>query len=143
MAVVDSRTWLMHLSDKESWRLLDEHEVGRIGVLVNSAPEIYPVNYRTDGRSILFRTEAGTKLAGLERSPSVCFEIDGLEPATRSGWSVLVKGRARSLVDADEVRRASRNQLDYWSIGPKPHLVRIVPSEVTGRRIMPTRGDEH
>jgi nitroimidazol reductase NimA-like FMN-containing flavoprotein (pyridoxamine 5'-phosphate oxidase superfamily) len=137
MGIIDTRTWLMHLSEKDSWRLLDEHEVGRIGVLVNSAPEIYPVNYRTDDRTILFRTEAGTKLDGLERSPSVCFEIDGIEPATRTGWSVLVKGRARALVHADEVVAASRHPLDYWSIGPKPHWVQIVPQEVTGRRIMP------
>ena len=105
MAVIDSRTWLLHLSDAECWRLLDEHAVGRVGVLVDSAPEIYPVNYRTDGRSILFRTDPGSKLHGLERSPSACFEIDGLEPASRTGWSVLVKGRAHLLVDADEVHR--------------------------------------
>jgi nitroimidazol reductase NimA-like FMN-containing flavoprotein (pyridoxamine 5'-phosphate oxidase superfamily) len=138
MAVIDSRTWLIHLSDAECWKLLDEHAVGRIGVLVNSAPEVYPVNYRTDGRSLLFRTDPGSKLHGLERSPSVCFEIDGLEPASRTGWSVLVKGRARQLVDADEVRSASRHQLDYWSIGAKAHWVRIDPYEVTGRRILPS-----
>jgi nitroimidazol reductase NimA-like FMN-containing flavoprotein (pyridoxamine 5'-phosphate oxidase superfamily) len=140
MAIVDdSRTWLIHLSEKDCWRLLDTHAVGRIGVLNDSAPEIYPVNYRTEGRSILFRTDPGSKLHGLERSPSVCFEIDGIEPATRTGWSVLVKGRARRLVDADEVRAAARHHLDYWSIGPKSHWVQIDPHEVTGRRLMPGR----
>jgi uncharacterized protein len=141
MAVIDSRTWLIHLSDTECWRLLDAHAVGRVGVLVDSAPEIYPVNYRTDGRSILFRTDPGSKLQGLERSPSVCFEIDGLEPASRTGWSVLVKGRAHRLVDADEVRSAARHHLDYWSIGPKAIWVRIDPLEVTGRRLMPSGRD--
>ena len=137
MAVIDSRTWLIHLSDKDCWRLLDSHAVGRVGVINDSAPEIYPVNYRTDGHSILFRTDPGSKLHSLERSPSVCFEIDGIEPSTRTGWSVLVKGRARSLVDADEVRSAARLELDYWSIGPKSRWVRIDPLEVTGRRLMP------
>ena len=141
MAMIDSRTWLLHLSDAECWRLLDEHAVGRIGVLVDSAPEVYPVNYRTDGRSILFRTDPGSKLHGLERSPSVCFELDAIEPASRTGWSVLVKGRARPLVDADEVRAATRRPLDYWSIGPKAHWVRIDPYEVTGRRILPRRDE--
>jgi nitroimidazol reductase NimA-like FMN-containing flavoprotein (pyridoxamine 5'-phosphate oxidase superfamily) len=137
MAIVDSRTWLIHLSEADCWRLLEEHPVGRVGVLVNSAPEIYPVNYRVDGRSILFRTDTGTKLAGLERSPSVCFEIDAIEPASKTGWSVLVKGRAHPLVDSDEVRAAGREPLEYWSIATKPHWVRIDPHEVTGRRIMP------
>ena len=139
MAVIDSRTWLIHLSDTECWRLLDEHAVGRIGVLVDSAPEIYPVNYRTDGRTVLFRTDPGSKLHGLVRSPSVSFEIDGLEPASHTGWSVLLKGRARELVDAEEVRSASHPDLEYWSIGPKAHWVRIEPYEVTGRRIMPRK----
>jgi nitroimidazol reductase NimA-like FMN-containing flavoprotein (pyridoxamine 5'-phosphate oxidase superfamily) len=132
---------MIHLSEQECWRELDSHAVGRVGVLVDSAPEIYPVNYRTDGRSIIFRTDPGSKLRGLERSPSICFEIDGLEPATKTGWSVLVKGRARRLVDADEVRSAARHDLDYWSVGPKALWVRIDPLEVTGRRILPnTKG---
>jgi len=140
MTVIDSRTWLIHLSDSECWRLLDEHAVGRIGVLVDSAPEIYPVNYRTDGRTILFRTDPGSKLRGLERSPSVSFEIDDVEPESRTGWSVLVKGRARELVDAGEVRVASQPGLDHWSIGAKAHWVRIEPYEVTGRQLMAPKG---
>jgi len=137
MAVIDSRTWMIHLSESECWRLLDEQAVGRVGVLVNSAPEVYPVNYRTDGRSVLFRTDPGSKLQGLGRSPSVCFEIDGLDPAAHAGWSVLVKGRARVLLAADERRAAAHMPLEGWSVGPKEHWVRIEPNEVTGRQILP------
>jgi nitroimidazol reductase NimA-like FMN-containing flavoprotein (pyridoxamine 5'-phosphate oxidase superfamily) len=142
MAIVDGRTWLEHLAPKECWDLLRSVPVGRVGVLVDSAPEIYPVNHVVDGHSVVFRTDRGQKLRGLDRSPSVCFEVDGYDPSTSTGWSVLVKGRAREVIAADEERRLLGLDLRYWSVGPKPRWVRIEPAEVTGRRILrPERGD--
>ncbi len=106
---------------------------------VDSAPEIYPVNYRTDGRSILFRTDPGSKLHGLERDPTRASRSTGSSRVPHRMERPL-KGRAHLLVDADEVHAAARARLEYWSIGTKAHWVRIEPYEVTGRRIMP-RGD--
>ena len=137
MAVVDGRTWLEHLSSQECWELLASTPVGRIGVLVDSAPEIYPVNHAVDGQTIVFRTDRGQKLRGLDRSPAVCFEVDGFDAAASTGWSVLVKGRAREVVTAEEERELLLGiDLRYWSAGPKPRLIRIEPTEVTGRRIL-------
>jgi nitroimidazol reductase NimA-like FMN-containing flavoprotein (pyridoxamine 5'-phosphate oxidase superfamily) len=104
-------------------------------VVVDTAPEVYPVNHRVDGDSIVFRTDPGGKLHALHRTPSVCFQIDGFHPDTHDGWSVLVKGRATEIVGADALRRAEAQPLEYWGLGPKGHWVRIVPAEVTGRRI--------
>jgi nitroimidazol reductase NimA-like FMN-containing flavoprotein (pyridoxamine 5'-phosphate oxidase superfamily) len=135
MGAVDGRTWLEHLSPAECWRLLASTPVGRIGVLNDSAPEIYPVNHVVDRETIVFRTDAGGKLRGLTRSPAVCYQVDGIVPADATGWSVLVKGRAVEVDDADEVRAVARLPLRYWSVGHKPHWVRILPAEVSGRRI--------
>jgi nitroimidazol reductase NimA-like FMN-containing flavoprotein (pyridoxamine 5'-phosphate oxidase superfamily) len=135
MATIDGRTWLEILTPAECWNLLAETPVGRIGVLVDSAPEIYPVNHVVDRDTIVFRTSPGGKLRGLDRSPAVCFQIDGIDPQTRTGWSVLVKGRAIELHDADSLRRVSGLKLDYWAVGHKPNWIRIEPVEVTGRRI--------
>jgi len=137
MAIVDARTWLEHLSANECWDLLASTPVGRIGVLVDSAPEIYPVNHSVDGHTVVFRTDRGQKLRGLDRSPSVCFEVDGFDPVTKTGWSVLVKGRAREVTSAEEERRLLVDlNLEYWSAGSKPNWVRIEPTDVTGRRIL-------
>jgi len=136
VAVIDGRSWLEHLSAAACWNLLAEAGVGRVGVLVDSAPEIYPVNFVVDGESVVFRTDPGSKLRGLDRSPSVCFEVDQLDLDARTGWSVLVKGRALEVTGGDEVRRVEALPLRYWSVGEKAHWVRIVPTEVTGRRIL-------
>jgi nitroimidazol reductase NimA-like FMN-containing flavoprotein (pyridoxamine 5'-phosphate oxidase superfamily) len=143
MAIIDPKTWLEHIPVLECWELLGSTPVGRIGVLVDSAPEIYPVNHVVDGQSIVFRTERGEKLRGLERSPSVCFEVDGYDPDERTGWSVLVKGRAHEVTAAEDERRLLRLDLRYWSVGPKPRWIRIEPIEVTGRRIHRPDEGEH
>jgi len=135
MAVIDGRTWLERLSSGDCWNLLAETPVGRVGVLNDSAPEIYPVNHVVDQATIVFRTDPGSKLHGLLRSPAVCYQIDGIDPDTSTGWSVLVKGTATELTHPDDLRRVAELPLEYWSIGRKQHWIRITPTEVTGRRI--------
>ena len=135
MATIDGRTSLEFLSVPACWSLLASTPVGRIGVLNDSAPEIYPVNHVVDGRTIVFRTDPGSKLRGLLRSPSVCYEVDGLDPAGSTGWSVLVKGRADQIRDPAEIRRVAALPLHHWVPGGRAHWIRIAPVEVTGRRI--------
>ena len=135
MATIDGRTSLEFLSVPACWSLIASTPIGRIGVLNDSAPEIYPVNHVVDGRTIVFRTDPGSKLRGLLRSPSVCYEVDGLDPAENTGWSVLVKGRADQIRDPDELRRVAGLPLPHWVPGGQAHWVRIAPVEVTGRRI--------
>jgi nitroimidazol reductase NimA-like FMN-containing flavoprotein (pyridoxamine 5'-phosphate oxidase superfamily) len=135
MALIDGRTWLEHLSARQCWELLAGTPVGRVGVINDSAPEIYPVNHAVDGDSIVFRTDPGSKLRGLTRSPSVCYEVDGIDRDDATGWSVLVKGRAVEVRDPDELRRLAALPLRYWTLGDKAHWVRVVANEVTGRRI--------
>jgi hypothetical protein len=131
----DRGIWVEHLSEDVCWDRLASCQVGRLGVLVDSAPEVYPVNFVVDGRTIVFRTDPGTKLRALERSPSVCFEVDDADVERRVGWSVLVKGRAEEVTDVDQVERLARLPLAIWGIGDKAHWVRIAALEISGRRV--------
>ncbi len=131
----DRPSWLEYLSPAECWTLLSLHPIGRVGVLVDSAPEVYPVNHVVDHETVVFRTDGGNKLRGIDRSPSVCYEADGLNLDDCTGWSVLVKGRAVELSSPDDLRRAAALPLRFWAPGERAHWIRIVPREVTGRRI--------
>jgi nitroimidazol reductase NimA-like FMN-containing flavoprotein (pyridoxamine 5'-phosphate oxidase superfamily) len=142
MTAADRHTWVEHLGADECWRLLAAAPVGRLGVINNSGPEIYPVNHAVDGHSIIFRTDPSSMLAALSRTPAVCFQIDGIDLAAETGWSVLVKGRASELVDTADLRRAAALRLRYWSLGDKEHWVRIDPAEVTGRRIWHSQDED-
>ncbi len=137
-------TSIEYLSPDECWRLLASTPVGRIGVLADSAPEIYPVNHVVDGHTLVFRTAPGTKLRSLLRTPLVCFEVDGIDADAATGWSVLVKGRAAQIVAPEELRAAQQLPLLFWPLGATAHWIRIVPDEVTGRRTwsqVPARPD--
>ena len=135
MAVIEGRTWPDLLAVEECWRLVEAEEIGRVAVLVDGIPEIYPVNHAVDDHSIIFRTDPGSKLRGIVRSPMVCFEVDAIDPATQRGWSVMVKGRATELAAPTEIARAKALPLRYWARGEKSHWISIEPLEVSGRRI--------
>lgn len=137
MTVIDGRTWLEMIQPEECWRLIDEQPIGRVSILVDGLPEIYPINHLVDRRTIVFRTDAGSKLRGLVHSPMLCFEVDGVDAKHHLGWSVLVKGRAVPLDSAAAMARVADLPLSPWAQGEKSHWIRIEPVEVTGRRIRP------
>ena len=54
---------LEELTRQECLALLSVHSVGRIAVIGHdNLPFVVPVNYRMTGDTVLFRTDAGTKL---------------------------------------------------------------------------------
>lgn len=117
--------------------LIGTQRVGRVAILVEGVPEIYPINFAVDARTIVFRTDPGSKLRGLVNSPMVCFEVDGTDARHRDGWSVLVKGRAVGLTTVADLAQVKDVAVDPWAGGAKSHWIRIEPIEVTGRRIHP------
>jgi uncharacterized protein len=105
-------------------------------VLVDDrGPLALPVNFVLNQYTVLFRTDEGTKLDVAVRLGPVAFQIDGVDQATRTGWSVLVRGEAKEVTDPAELALVRRLPLYPWAPGAKDHYVRILPSSLTGRRI--------
>ncbi len=125
------------LSTAESRRLLEGQEIGRLALPTGGTPEIFPVNYAVSGDEIIFRTDEGLKLTLAERG-QVAFEVDGIDVEAREGWSVIVKGRAEEVTVHDQPalrERVSALALYPWAEGDRGHWVRIVPNQISGRRI--------
>lgn len=120
------------LSESASWDLLASVALGRLVTSVQDEPEIFPVNFVVQHRTVLFRTAEGTKLVSTAINSRVLFEADDHDAA--EGWSVIVKGTARMLRTDEEIREAERAQLLPWTATLKQHYVRILPLSVTGRR---------
>ena len=121
------------LSAAESWALLTDSVVGRLAVIVDNHPEIFPVNHHVDRGSVVFRTAAGTKLAGCT-GHRVAFEVDGYDLVTWSAWSVVVKGEAQQVNRLYDVLEVIELPLFPWHSAPKPHFIRIELDSITGRR---------
>jgi uncharacterized protein len=122
------------LSETECWNLLESVALGRLVTSVDGQPAIFPVNFAVQHRSVLFRTAEGTKLISSAINNQVLFEADG-NTADR-GWSVILKGTARTLRTDEELEEARRAWLFPWTATPKPHFVRIRPLSITGRRFV-------
>ncbi len=120
------------LSETECWNLLSSRSLGRLVTTVDGQPEIFPVNFVVQHRTVLFRTAEGTKLVSTAINHNVLFEVD--DHNVVEGWSVIVKGMARSLRTDEEIAEADGAQLLPWIATVKPHYVRIRPMSVTGRR---------
>jgi len=120
------------LSESESWNLLASVALGRLVTSVDGEPEIFPVNFVVQHRTVLFRTAEGTKLVSAAINNRVLFEADDHNVA--EGWSVIVKGSARILRTDEEIDDAERGQLLPWTSTVKQHYVRVKPLAVTGRR---------
>ena len=130
------RSGLEVLSEEECWRFLEAHHVGRLAVTIVDEPEIFPINYVVDGRTIVYLTAEGTKLAATLLGTAVAFEIDAADPMFHTGWSVVVRARAEEITALDDLMEAERLPLQPWGPGDKRRYVRLVPTAVTGRRII-------
>src|SRR5215204_6365214 len=90
------RNGLEVLAPDECLRLLATATLGRIGVTSGALPTVLPINFRFDGRRILFRTGVGTKLDAATHNAVVAFEVDEIDPLAHTGWSVGAGGRRRA-----------------------------------------------
>ena len=131
------------LSYDECFELLQEESVGRIAVLADPYPLIFPVNYRLvelpDGHTpghtwIAIRTRPGNTI---DRAPGfVSFEIDGVDRVHRSGWSVLVTGTMHE-VDRGAAEFRVRFDTHPWLDVDRDCWLVIHPTRITGRRVGP------
>ncbi|HEV2450580.1 MAG TPA: pyridoxamine 5'-phosphate oxidase family protein [Streptosporangiaceae bacterium] len=126
--------WL-DLTKAECFGLLAGQCIGRVAVVDDWGPVIFPVTYLLDRHTVVFRTDEGTKLGVAGARSRVAFEIDGTDPATRTGWSVVVRGEAVEVTDPAELTRLRGLPLHPWAPGARSHYVRVLPARLTGRRI--------
>jgi nitroimidazol reductase NimA-like FMN-containing flavoprotein (pyridoxamine 5'-phosphate oxidase superfamily) len=124
------------LSVGECLELLGTHSFGRIAVVVDGRPIVFPVNYALEGDSVVFRTAPGTKLSGAALG-HVAFEIDEVDTATETGWSVIVQGVGTEITSTLDERSEQLRALEVqpWVPGQLAHWVGILPQSITGRRL--------
>ena len=120
------------IPEESAWGYLASVDVGRIAVFSDSTPEIYPVNFCLDGESVVFRSAPGSKLEKLVLDSHVAFEADGW--TDEGGWSVLVRGTAALIEDADELARLAKAPLRPGVTTVKRNWVRVTPTRITALR---------
>ncbi|MEV4372692.1 pyridoxamine 5'-phosphate oxidase family protein [Nonomuraea sp. NPDC049637] len=130
---------LQVLSEEECFLLLSSMPIGRIVFTDRALPAVQPVNFCLDGRSVVIRTAAGSKLAAATRRAVVAFEADDFDAGLRTGWSVTAVGHAREVTDAAELARLAGLPLTTWAPGERDHYIVVEAEQISGRRIDPAR----
>jgi transcriptional regulator with XRE-family HTH domain len=123
------------LMPTECRRLIAPGGVGRIAFGTLSGPVVVPVNFAVLADSIVIRTAEGSIIDG-HADENVALEVDHIDEALCQGWSVLVRGAAHRVSHPAELHRMQEDALIWpWPGGEREVYVRIVPSQITGRRI--------
>jgi uncharacterized protein len=141
MHFADVRTGMEEIDRGECLRLLamQSPAVGRLAVIIDGEPEIFPVNFGMVEDRVVFRTGAGTKLRGALGATRVTFEIDAADDGAH-GWSVVVHGRCHAVGPDIDVLIRNGLILGHFEAGADMTWVMIEPDLITGRRIPAVRG---
>ncbi len=116
--------------------LLRTATFGRIAFTEGALPAVQPVAFVVDGAEIVIPTTRGSKVAAASRHTVVAFEVDDVDLAERTGWSVTVVGPSRVIEDAEEIHRLDAYGVRPWAPGGADHCyVGITMGLVRGRRV--------
>ncbi|MFD5945024.1 pyridoxamine 5'-phosphate oxidase family protein [Streptomyces collinus] len=128
------------LDRQECLRLLAKVPVGRVVYTRHALPAVLPINFSLDtDSSVLLRTSPDSDLVRAIDGVVVAFEADEFDATTRSGWSVVVTGRATVVTDPAEHDRLSETGPTSWMPLQEAVFVRIESEMVTGRELSGTQ----
>ena len=130
MTTIERKPVLVELDEVACWDLLETTSVGRLAWVDPEGPVVLPVNFAVSRGSIVVRTAAYSAMTREVDDSRVALEVDVLNAADHTGWSVLVRGVARVVFEP-----ASADAPTAWPTGTKSATVRIRPTRVTGRRL--------
>ncbi len=123
---------LVELAAEECWELLRSEPVGRIAWNGPEGPTVQPVNFALSQGGIEVRTTAYSAIGHLSDDSAVTFQVDRIDPAARSGWSVLARGK----VTFDwTYGRVEAPGVDVWPSGERALRLHLEVSEISGRRL--------
>ena len=120
------------MSEASCLALLQRHAVGRMAYSFHDRVDITPIHYVFADGWLFARTSHGAKMATIEHSPWVAFEVDEIESVFE--WrSVVVHGTVSEMP-----RDGSPLDAQHWSRGIEL-LRRIVPATGTADDPVPFR----
>lgn len=124
------------LSSAECRRLISAGGIGRIGFVTAGGIAILPVNFAVSANTIVARTEEGSVIAA-HADGQVSFEVDHIDEALGTAWSVLIQGQAHRVLQQTELAYLQRRcGVLPWPSGTRDAYIRIAAQRISGRRLV-------
>ncbi len=125
------------LSSYDCWQLVTDAAgpdgIARIVWSGPDGPAIVPMNFTVADGFLWFQTTPGSRVAQECGDQQVLVEVDQVDAASHTGWSVVVTGVARCLPPVADP--GILGSLLVWPHGPRELLLKVEPDELTGRRL--------
>lgn len=126
----------LDLTRAECETLLRSGVVGRLALSTPGGPHVIPLNYSVVDDAIIVRTSPYSLLGTYGPDGRLAFEIDQFDHEYHRGWSVVARGRAEFVTDADELEHIRAVwQPHPWAGGARQMHLRLKWDEVSGRRL--------
>lgn len=125
---------LLDLPEYECWELVAAMHVGRVAWCQDGAPTVLPVNIVVHEEAIWFRSSGSSGIARHADGSRLAIEVDDFDDFNRAGWSVLIRGVGEQV--AYGLGPDSLGEPEPWPEGNRSLLVRVVPTMITGRRLL-------
>ncbi len=127
------------LSTRESLDFLSGKSFGRLAVVLNGKPDIFPINFLihaiTGDHAVAYiRTSPGNKLFAIASGLPVALEADEVEGS--SALSAIVYGKGRIVRQPQELELVESLGLYAWIADWKPEFVAIDIDQISGRRFI-------
>jgi nitroimidazol reductase NimA-like FMN-containing flavoprotein (pyridoxamine 5'-phosphate oxidase superfamily) len=133
---------LTALSRRDCVDLLSREQIGRAVFTERALPAIVPITFAIYEEAVVMCTAADTRLAAAATRGVLAFQVDDIDPITRSGWSVVVVGVAELVDDPAEQARIGL-VLQPWAPGRNEVFIRLPLKVVTGRRVGGSPDSDH
>lgn len=108
--------------------------VARLAFNLFGVPHIEVVNFLMDGEELIFRIDPGSKLIAVGYGGHFALQVDEVDHASRSGWTVTATGpvqRVRGPAEQKYLR-----DLVPWAAGERRFVIRMKPRRVFGRMLV-------
>lgn len=126
---------LLELDREECLSLLASVPVGRLVYTSRAMPAVVPLCFVLRQGSVYLRTTEAAGLRVTRDGVVVAFEADAFDADHRTGWSVVVLGRAVIETDPFVLTELGELPLVPWASGDRQQVLRIPVDLITGRRV--------
>lgn len=109
--------------------------LGRLAIVTPDGPRIVPLNYALVDDTIVLRTTAYSEVTRHALDKQVAFEVDSVDHARQTGWSVVVIGTLGEPTPAEMAGLRNQWVPQPWAGGVRNRYLQLRWREVTGRRL--------
>ncbi len=127
------------LDEPDCRSLLQTARIGRLGYTRDALPAIQPVPFCVHRDQVVIPLRSCSQLVPGTRAAVVAFQVDALDEATCTGWTVTVVGPSRSVTDPAEIADLDALPWPFLLSWPDRCYISIGIGMVTGSRVGPRR----